>query len=59
MEPRLLPADARLAAPDLQLTRAKTRDVYCYFDSDAKTHAPFDAQRLMERLALHAREAAP
>ncbi|MEC5406391.1 DUF72 domain-containing protein [Paraburkholderia sp. MPAMCS5] len=52
------PADARLAAPDLQPPRARTRDVYCYFDNDAKTNAPFDAQRLMERLALHAREAA-
>ncbi|WP_261527118.1 DUF72 domain-containing protein [Burkholderia multivorans] len=48
------PADARLAAPELQPPRAQTRDVYCYFDNDAKTHAPFDAQRLMERLGLHA-----
>ena len=46
------PADARLAAPDLQPPRAATRDVYCYFDNDAKTNAPFDAQRLMERLGL-------
>jgi uncharacterized protein YecE (DUF72 family) len=27
-----------------------TRDVYCYFDNDAKVKAPFDAARLMERL---------
>ncbi len=26
------------------------RDVYCYFDNDAKVHAPFDAQRLARRL---------
>jgi uncharacterized protein YecE (DUF72 family) len=24
--------------------------VYVYFDNDAKVHAPFDAQRLVERL---------
>jgi len=28
------------------------RDVYCYFDNDAKVKAPFDAARLMERLGL-------
>jgi uncharacterized protein YecE (DUF72 family) len=28
------------------------RDVYVYFDNDEKTKAPFDARRLMERLAL-------
>ena len=27
------------------------RDVYVYFDNDAKVHAPFDALRLRERLA--------
>jgi uncharacterized protein YecE (DUF72 family) len=27
-----------------------SRDVYCYFDNDAKVHAPFDAQRLRELL---------
>ena len=52
------PADARLAAPELPAPRARTRDVYCYFDNDAKTNAPFDARRLMERLGLHAHEAA-
>ena len=30
---------------------APARDVYVYFDNDAKVHAPFDAMRLMERLA--------
>ena len=27
---------------------AKRGDVYCYFDNDAKVHAPFDAMRLIE-----------
>jgi uncharacterized protein YecE (DUF72 family) len=27
------------------------RDVYVYFDNDAKVHAPFDARRLAERVA--------
>ncbi|RQR33363.1 DUF72 domain-containing protein [Burkholderia sp. Bp9143] len=52
------PADAHLAVPDLAPPRARTRDVYCYFDNDAKTNAPFDARRLMERLGLHAHDAA-
>jgi uncharacterized protein YecE (DUF72 family) len=26
------------------------RDVFVYFDNDAKVHAPFDALRLAERL---------
>ena len=30
--------------------RAGARDVYVYFDNDAKVHAPFDALRLAERL---------
>ncbi|MFM0394623.1 DUF72 domain-containing protein [Paraburkholderia phytofirmans] len=48
------PADARLIAPHLRPPARTRRDVYCYFDNDAKTHAPFDAQRLMERLGLQA-----
>ncbi|MFM0056929.1 DUF72 domain-containing protein [Paraburkholderia phytofirmans] len=48
------PADARLIAPHLRPPARARRDVYCYFDNDAKTHAPFDAQRLMERLGLQA-----
>lgn len=28
------------------------RDVYCYFDNDAKVHAPFDAAALMEKLGV-------
>jgi uncharacterized protein YecE (DUF72 family) len=30
--------------------RGGARDVYVYFDNDAKVHAPFDAARLIERL---------
>jgi uncharacterized protein YecE (DUF72 family) len=32
--------------------RASSRDIYCFFDNDAKVHAPFDAQKLMQRLGL-------
>ena len=28
------------------------RDVYVYFDNDAKVHAPYDALRLAERLGV-------
>ena len=28
----------------------RSRDVYCYFDNDVKVRAPFDAQRLLEKL---------
>ena len=31
---------------------AGARDVYVYFDNDAKVHAPFDALRLAERLGV-------
>jgi len=44
------PADARRYS-DSPAPRAKRRDVYCYFDNDAKVRAPFDAQALYERLA--------
>ncbi|MDB4893727.1 MAG: hypothetical protein JWL61_5582, partial [Gemmatimonadetes bacterium] len=30
--------------------RRTGRDVYVYFDNDAKVHAPFDAARLAERV---------
>jgi uncharacterized protein YecE (DUF72 family) len=36
------------ASPDV----AGSRDVYCYFDNDIKVRAPFDADRLMQKLAL-------
>ena len=39
------PNDARLIVPGNRLAAAR-RDVYVYFDNDAKVHAPFDAQRL-------------
>ncbi|HXS51938.1 MAG TPA: DUF72 domain-containing protein [Usitatibacter sp.] len=32
----------------------KGRDVYCYFDNDAKVKAPFDAMRLIHKLGLDA-----
>jgi uncharacterized protein YecE (DUF72 family) len=45
------PADARRAgAPAAQ--RRGGRDVFCYFDNDVKVRAPFDADRLMSKLAL-------
>lgn len=31
---------------------AKRLDVFVYFDNDAKVYAPFDAQRLAERLGV-------
>jgi len=43
------PADAaKIAALAPKARRA--RDVYCYFDNDAKVHAPFDALNLRRRL---------
>lgn len=35
--------------------RKEGRDVYCYFDNDQKSAAPFDAQRLMKLLRVRAR----
>lgn len=32
--------------------KRKSRDVYCYFDNDAKVRAPFDAMALMRKLGL-------
>lgn len=43
------PADARRASTKPPGKRAG-RDVFCYFDNDQKVRAPFDAQRLMQRL---------
>jgi uncharacterized protein YecE (DUF72 family) len=39
--------------------RGESRDVYVYFDNDAKVHAPFDAARLVERVGLTVTEANP
>lgn len=43
------PDDARRIT-DRAPPRRKTRDVYVYFDNDARAHAPRDAMRLRERL---------
>ena len=43
------PADATRVSSVAPARRA-SRDVYVYFDNDAKVHAPFDAIRLRERL---------
>jgi uncharacterized protein YecE (DUF72 family) len=40
------PEDARLVSAKPP-PKAKSRDVYCYFDNDIKVRAPFDAKRLM------------
>jgi uncharacterized protein YecE (DUF72 family) len=45
------PADARLVS-EVAPPKAKSRDVYCYFDNDIKVRAPFDAKRLMAMLDL-------
>lgn len=37
---------------DADAPKLSSRDVYCYFDNDAKVHAPFDAMRLMDRLGV-------
>ncbi|HWP17963.1 MAG TPA: DUF72 domain-containing protein [Burkholderiaceae bacterium] len=47
------PSGARLADP-ATAPRPVPRDVYCYFDNDAKVHAPFDAARMRELLRLPA-----
>ncbi|HSU67802.1 MAG TPA: DUF72 domain-containing protein, partial [Tepidisphaeraceae bacterium] len=43
------PPDARHVLPDPPKPR-KSRDVYVYFDNDAKVKAPFDAMKLASRL---------
>jgi len=45
------PNDARLIAPDADPTGQIPRDVYAYFDNDAKVRAPVDARSLRARLA--------
>jgi uncharacterized protein YecE (DUF72 family) len=44
------PNDAKLIDPDTRPPR-RPRDVYVYFDNDAKVHAPYDAQSLRRKLA--------
>lgn len=43
------PRDTTCVSP-IAPSAAAARDVYVYFDNDAKVHAPFDAMRLGERL---------
>ena len=43
------PCDTRCCS-SLRPPKMRARDVYCYFDNDAKVHAPFDAMRLAARL---------
>jgi uncharacterized protein YecE (DUF72 family) len=45
------PRDAELISRKPPRRRA-SRDVYCYFDNDAKVKAPFDAMKLTEKLDL-------
>ena len=52
------PRDAELISKNLPKRRA-SRDVYCYFDNDAKVRAPFDAIRLTEMLGLRSRSRLP
>ncbi|GLK91188.1 DUF72 domain-containing protein [Pseudomonas turukhanskensis] len=47
------PSDAHLISPDSKPTRG-ARDVYCYFDNDIKTRAPFDAHALLQSFDLTA-----
>jgi uncharacterized protein YecE (DUF72 family) len=44
------PRDAKLIGK--RDSDGRSRDVFVYFDNDAKVHAPFDAIRLAERLKL-------
>jgi uncharacterized protein YecE (DUF72 family) len=44
------PRDARYRASGERPSARKSRDVYCYFDNDAKVKAPFDAVKLRDRL---------
>jgi uncharacterized protein YecE (DUF72 family) len=47
----LQPNDARLVAPDIHPPSRDARDVFIYFDNDAKVRAPFDARSLRAKLA--------
>ena len=49
------PSDAKLIVPGRRAAPASPRDVYCYFDNDAKVHAPRDAARLARQLDPHSR----
>ncbi|HJU08632.1 MAG TPA: DUF72 domain-containing protein [Rhodanobacteraceae bacterium] len=45
------PDDAHLITPAKPKAR-NARDIYCYFDNDAKVKAPFDAIKLAKKLGL-------
>ena len=45
------PRDARKAGTGAPRRRA-SRDLYCYFDNDIKVRAPFDADRLLQKLGI-------
>jgi len=47
----LQPNDARLIASELNPPRRTARDVFVYFDNDAKVRAPFDARALRAKLS--------
>ena len=47
--PRDEPSDAECVIRTPAVKR-KARDVYIYFDNDAKVRAPFDAQALIKRV---------
>jgi uncharacterized protein YecE (DUF72 family) len=49
------PRDAKLAAAG-QTPARRPRDVYVYFDNDVKVRAPFDADRLMQKLGIERAE---
>ena len=51
------PCDTRCVMSEKPKRSAKRRDVYAYFDNDAKVHAPFDAMRLAARLSGRSRSA--
>jgi uncharacterized protein YecE (DUF72 family) len=46
------PPGATLVTPTRKPRPKETRDIFVYFDNDAKVHAPFDAQRLEQRLMV-------
>jgi uncharacterized protein YecE (DUF72 family) len=46
------PGDATRVGPRARVPRAKSRDVFVYFDNDVKVRAPFDAMGLARRLGL-------
>ena len=48
----LEPNDARRAAPDADPADQIPRDVFAYFDNDAKVRAPIDARSLNAKLAM-------